>query len=172
MKYLLALSLTALAVSTRLLPHPPDLTPMIAVALFAGTYLEMRFAILVVLVALIASDMCLGLYNPASMAFVYGATLFIATLGFMLRKRVTLKRVAGYSFAGAVIFFIVTNFGVWAVGSLYPHDPAGFAECYLMALPFFGDTLLGTAAGSLGLFGLYGGISRLVFGTESEMETA
>jgi hypothetical protein len=150
--------LAVLAVFSRVIPIAPNFTPVISVALFAGAYVSEKhrgYAALILLGMLLTSDAILGFYDWAMMAFVYGATLLIYPLGFMLSGRVRLGNILGYSLAGAVMFFIITNFGVWLVGRLYPITFAGLIECFALAVPFFGNTLASTLFYSTVLFGLY-----------------
>jgi hypothetical protein len=151
------LLLAALAVAARLLPHPFNFTPLGAMALFGGACLaDKRLALGVPLVALFLSDLCLGFH--AAMPFVYGSFLLIACLGFALRGRRTAVPLAAATLASSLLFFLVTNFGQWLVQiwqpePMYPLTAAGLVECYVKAIPFFGNTLLGDAVFVTALFG-------------------
>lgn len=92
---------------------------------------------------MLLSDAILGFHGL--MAVVYIAFAAIVGIGFVLRDRRSLLRIAGASVAGSVLFFVVTNFGVWMLGSLYPKTVEGLVACYVAALPFFDNTLLGDA---------------------------
>jgi hypothetical protein len=143
--------LLAAAVS-RLLPHPPNFTPVAALALFGGaSFSDKRTAFLVPLAALLLSDLWLGFY--AITPVVYGCFALNVCLGFWLRRRHGLGRIAAAAVTGSVIFFILTNLGVWAFDSLYPKTSAGIAQCYLAAIPFFKNTLAGDLVYSALLFG-------------------
>jgi hypothetical protein len=158
MNIILVLILAVLAVFSRLIPIAPNFTPIISVALFAGAYVNEKhrgYAVLILLGMLLTSDAILGFYDRAMMAFVYGAVLLAYPLGFMLSGKVRLLNTLGYSLAGAMMFFIITNFGVWLVGGLYPLTFAGLAECFVLAVPFFRNTLASTFFYSVALFGLY-----------------
>ena len=129
-----------LAAASRLIPHPPNFTPIAALALFGGaSFADKRAAFLVPLAGLLLSDLVLGFY--ALMPVVYGSFALIVCLGFWLRRQRSVARIAGAAVASAVLFFIVTNFGVWAFGTLYPRTAAGLTECYIAAIPFFQNTL-------------------------------
>src|SRR5215831_20776184 len=129
------------AAASRLLPHPPNLTPIAAMALFGGAYFaDKRLAFLVPLAALLLSDIVMGLYNQIPV--VYGSFALIVCLGFWLQKRRTWLRVASATLVSSVLFFITTNFAVWAFGSLYPKTMKGLLACYVAAIPFFRHTLL------------------------------
>jgi len=167
MNILFALVLILFAAFSRLIPHAPNFTPVISIALFAGAYLQKRFAFLVPIVAMLMSDLLIGFYSPISMAFVYGSLLLIVALGFVTSGKVSMIKVGGYSLVGAVLFFLLTNFGVWIVpNSMYPRTFAGLVECYVMAIPFFGNTLYSTLIYSTVMFGLYEAAERFVFKTQ------
>lgn len=132
----------ALGALLRVVPHLPNFTPIGALALFGSAHGGRRFALLVPLGAMALSDLWLG--GHATLPFVYGAFVLIALLGMRLfRDGVTPARAVGGSLAASMILFLVTNFGVWATGSLYPRTLSGLATCYAMALPFLRNTLLG-----------------------------
>ena len=167
----LALNLTVLtgmilAVALiRLIPHPPNFSPVEAMALFGGAYFARKsLAILVPLIALFVSDLALGLlmggeyfsyFVSAGFWLVYLTIAALAVLGFGLRKHVSVLRVGGYSVASAVIFFLVTNFGVWYGSAFFPQTAAGLAAAYVAGLPFFQNGLLGTLFYATVLFGGY-----------------
>src|SRR5205085_10901463 len=116
------------AAASRLIPHPPNLASITAVALFGGAYLsEKRLAFIVPLAALFLSDLVLGLYSH--MEVVYGSFALVVCVGLLLRKRRSPLRIAGAALASSMLFFINTNFGVWAIGSLYPKAAAGLLTC-------------------------------------------
>jgi hypothetical protein len=155
---------------TRLLPHPPNFTPLGAVALFAGArFGNKRLAFLVPLAALFLSDCALqvitglgwaggwlaqGTGFHRGMGVVYGAVALVTALGLFLpgRRRGPLTVAAG-TLAGSTVFFLVTNFAWWPGYDLYPHTPEGLLLSYTAALPFFGWTLLGDACYATALFG-------------------
>ncbi len=164
MNILFALVLILFAAFSRLIPHAPNFTPLISTALFAGAYLQKRFAFLVPLAALLMSDLVIGFYDFGSMAFVYGSFLLIAAIGLTMNSKVSAARIAGLSLVGAVLFFVVTNFGVWLLpNSMYPKTLAGLVECYIMAIPFFGNTVLSTLVYSAVMFGAYEAAEKFVF---------
>ncbi len=149
MPYVFVLS----AVLLRLLPHPWNLTPMAAMFLFSGaTFPRKRDSLLVPFAALLLSDAAVmyflygGRYGWNSSPYTWTGFLLIGAIGWSLRGRISFGRVAGASLAGSVLFFVVSNFGVWAGGSLYPLTPAGLGNCYVAALPFFRNTVFGDLA--------------------------
>lgn len=146
--------LLALAALSRLLPHPPNFTPIAAMALFGAAVLPRRGPALVLpLVALFLSDIVLGFYSPALMASVYGATLLVGVLGLLLarKSRSSAVGIAGAGLTGSVLFFALTNGVCWWTG--YPHTAGGLAACYTLALPFFRNEAAGTLVYSVLLFG-------------------
>lgn len=164
MGILLALILILFAAFSRLIPHAPNFTPLISIALFAGAYLKKGYAFLVPVAALFLSDVVIGFYGLETMAFVYGTLILIVAMGLLLEKKVSAGKLLGLSLAGAVVFFVTTNFAVWLVpGSIYPKTMAGLAQCYIMAIPFFGNTLLSTLVYSAAMFGVYEAAEKFVF---------
>ncbi len=148
------------AAASRLIPHPPNLASITAVALFGGAYLtNKRLALIVPIAALFLSDLILGFYRH--MEIVYGSFLLVVFLGFWLQRKRSALRIAGAALASSVIFFIVTNFGVWAFESLYPKTAAGLLACYVAAIPFFQNTLVGDALYTAVLFGGFALAERL-----------
>ncbi len=163
MGILLALILILFAAFSRLIPHAPNFTPVISIALFAGAYLKKRYAFLVPVAALLISDLVIGFYGIETMAFVYGTIILIVAMGLLLEKKVSAGKLLGLSMVGAVVFFVTTNFAVWIVpGSIYPKTLAGLAQCYVMAIPFFGNTLLSTLVYSAAMFGVYEAAEKFV----------
>jgi hypothetical protein len=119
----------------RLVPHPPNFAPVTALALFSGVYFTNRVLGLVVpIIAMLISDYFLGFYSISM--WVYISFIFVTLYG-MYSKQIKFKNILFSS----VIFFIVSNFGVWLIG--YPKSLEGLVLCYSMALPFFGYSLLG-----------------------------
>jgi hypothetical protein len=139
-------------VASRLIPHPPNFTPVAALALFGGaSFARKRAALLVPLAGMFLSDLVLGLSRITPV--VYASLALIAGLGFWLRRSPTIPRTLAAAVAGAGLFFVVTNFGVWALGTLYPKTWAGLAECFVAAIPFFRNTLVSDLLYSALLFG-------------------
>lgn len=151
----------AFAALTRLLPHPPNFTAVSALALFAGAQLsDRRLAFFVPLVALFATDLVLGLHS--GMLLVYGCVAAMVLLGGMVGSRPQPLRLAGTAVFGSVLFFVVTNMGVWAMSGLYDMSLAGLAACFVAALPFFQNTLAGDLFFTLALFGGFEWMRRTV----------
>lgn len=166
MRAALLFALIAAAAASRLLPHPPNFSPIEAIALFGGAYfLNRSWAVLAPLVAMFLSDLLLGLmqggiywdyFRSAHFIAIYFCIAISAVLGFGLRGRVRSMPVLGYALAGSLLFFVVTNFAVWLTATdviAHPACSASLASCYVAAVPFFKWTVLGTLFYSALLFG-------------------
>ena len=127
----------ALAIS-RFIPHPPNFTSLLALSFYVPSLLGVRF-IPSLVIGFIVTDLIIGFHNVT--LFTWGSVILI---GFMSKHflSTTISRISG-ALLGACIFFIVTNFGVWSLGS-YGYTFDGFLNCYVMAIPFFGNTIIGT----------------------------
>lgn len=153
----LMVALIGLGVAGRLAWHPLHVAPVAATALLAGFLFRSRIAaVLVPLTALAVSDMVLGYYNPWVMASVYVGLTLPVLLGSVLRAHLSLERLIACSLASSVIFFLMSNGAEWWFGSLYTKDAAGLRDCFLAALPFFRNTLLGDLVYTAILFGGHG----------------
>ena len=160
---LLLAGMILLAALSRLLPHPMNFSPVEAIALFGGAYFAARgWAVAVPLLAMLLSDLILGaslggIYwdymTGLSFWSVYLCIALSTVMGFGLRGRVGAGRVLGYSLAGSVLFFVVTNFFSWFGGSLYPQTFEGLVACYVAAIPFFQNSVFGTLFYAALLFG-------------------
>jgi hypothetical protein len=131
-----------------------NFAPISALALFGGVYLDKKHTFLVPLAAMLVSDYFLGFYP--GMMWVYGSFVAIGVIGLWLRNHQGVATTAAATFCGSLIFFAVTNFGVWISGQVtYPKDVNGLLQCYAAAVPFFRNTLLGDAVYVTVLFGLF-----------------
>ena len=156
-------ALIFVAALTRVIPHPPNFSPIEAVALFGGAYFAKRhWALLVPLLAMFASDLVLGLvkggiywsyFASAGYLLVYACIAMSTLLGFGLRGKVGAGSVLAYSLAGSLLFFVVTNFGAWLSDPFYPKTAAGLVAAYVAGVPFFQWTVLGTLFYAALLFG-------------------
>jgi hypothetical protein len=147
------------AAASRLIPHPPNVTPIAAMALFGGAcFASKRAAFAVPLAALLLSDLVLGLivYGTAIvllMPYVYACFVAATCLGLLIRRRYSPMRIAAAALISSLLFFFVTNFGSWLAYSFYPKTWDGLAACYLAGLPFFRNSLVGDAVCTVILFG-------------------
>ncbi len=168
-----AIILILFAAFSRLLPHPMNFAPITAIALFAGVYLNKRYAIIVPIAALIISDAFIGFYSY--IYWIYGTMIIIALVGMWLKGRVENgtagKKIAyifGTTVAASIIFFIVTNFGVWTSGMFYQMSFKGLIDCYIAAIPFFRNSLAGDLVYVTAMFGVYELVLR--FSNANELE--
>jgi hypothetical protein len=151
----------AAAATLRLVPHPPNFSPIDAMALFSGAYLARRWmAFVAPLAALLVSDLVLGFYN--GMATVYATVALIVVIGWSLSARRTIARTATAALVSSVIFFGITNFGMWLFSGFYPQTSAGLVECYTAAIPFFQNTVAGDLFYTALMFGGFAMAERIV----------
>ena len=143
-----------LAAAPRLIPHPPNFTPIIAIGLFGGAYIQNRsLAVLIPICAMFLSDLFLGLHG--TVYWVYGSLLLVVILGMILINKVNIKNCTAAALSGSFLFFLITNFGVWLTSSYYPKNIEGILSCYTLALPFLGNTLASSLIYSAVMFGGY-----------------
>ena len=148
-KEIFPISLILILAFARLIPHPPNFTPIIAVAIISGYFFKnINLSLLTLLIAMLISDLFIGFYE--NMIFVYVSLLLITFVFHKISNKINFKNLFIYGFAGSLIFFVVSNFGVWALGSpgvydiAYEKSLSGLIECYILAIPFFGNTFLST----------------------------
>ena len=139
MKYLkISIGIFLVLAASRLIPHPPNFTSLIALSFYIPTVLGIRF-LPALLASFVLTDLIIGFHG--TILFTWGSVILIGLISNKFIKN-TLTRISG-ALVGATIFFIVTNFGVWSLGS-YSYTLEGFLLCYTLALPFFGYTLVST----------------------------
>jgi hypothetical protein len=142
------------AAFVRLIPHPPNFAPIAAMALFGGAYFNKKlFAFIIPLAAMFLTDAIIGFYSYAWI--VYLSFALIVVLGIVMLKKVSIKNLILTSLTASISFFAITNFGVWALGTLYPKTPAGLLESYIAAIPFFQNSLIGDLFFVGVMFGVY-----------------
>ncbi len=156
-----------LAAFSRLIPHPPNFAPIGAMSLFGAAYFSRKYLAFVVPIgAMWLSDLLLNnvIYGQYFDHFVwfyngfywtYAAFIFIGLIGFGLLKKVRPVNLLIASLSASVVFFLVSNFGVWASGTMYPNTFSGLMSCYAAGLPFLKNTLIGDLAYSGALFGIF-----------------
>ena len=148
-KEIFPISLILILAFARLIPHPPNFTPIIAVAIVSGYFFKnINLSLLTLLIAMLISDLFIGFYE--NVIFVYASLLLITFVFHKISNKINFKNLFIYGFAGSLIFFAVSNLGVWALGSpgvydiAYEKSLSGLIECYILAIPFFGNTFLST----------------------------
>lgn len=150
-----ALVLVMVGISLRLLPHPPNFTPIVAIALFGGVYLSRKIAFVLPVVAMMISDIFIGSYEISLTLSVYGSFLVMVGIGFWVRKHKKWSTIGGSAIISAVLFFIITNLAVWVFTPWYPKTLGGLVQCFLLAFPFFRNTLSSTLFYTPIFFGIY-----------------
>ncbi|TGM55204.1 hypothetical protein EHQ91_09695 [Leptospira biflexa] len=160
-----AILMVIATVLSRILPHPPNFTPVLAVSLFSGAYLaDRRLALVVPIAAMFVSDLFIGFHDlmPVVYGFMILSVLFGKQIGTSLSKSF------GYTVVGSVLFFVVTNIAVWATSGMYSLDVVGLRQCFVMAVPFFQNSILGDLVYSGILFGAMAFLNRTVFQTAKQ----
>src|SRR5687767_6865022 len=138
----LVLLIILFGIFSRIIPHAPNIAAIGAIMLFGGAYLPKKLFWLPLL-ALLITDYFIGFYG-IDMLYVYGSYLLVGLIGVWLRSRKKPLIVMGSALGSSVLFFLITNFGVWAPpNNWYPHTLDGLLQSYTLALPFFRNTLLG-----------------------------
>ncbi|KKQ26169.1 MAG: hypothetical protein US40_C0003G0021 [Candidatus Roizmanbacteria bacterium GW2011_GWC2_37_13] len=134
------MAIILLAVFARLIPHPPNFAPIGGLALFSGFHFKNKIALLIPILAMLISDVFLGFHN--TIVYVYLSFILTVLVGRLIKNNRWQSLVLASLFS-SVLFFAVTNFGVWASpGSMYPKTLDGLWQSYIMGLPFFRNTLL------------------------------
>jgi hypothetical protein len=162
-------TLIVLSAVLRILPHPWNFTPVGAMALFSGAMFRNRWiAFLLPLASLFAGDVFVGFYRL--MLIVYASFAISVAIGAWLVKYRTAVRIGGAVLLGALQFFVVTNFAMWAMEGFYPKTAAGLRAAYLAGVPFFWNTLAGDALYAGVLFGGYA-LAEKIFLSPREQST-
>ena len=153
------ISLILLSGLVRLFPHPWNFTPLLAACIFSGSKIKpIGLSIFVPLLAIFLGDMIIGFYK--GMVWVYTGYILVIIISILYRKYRTLNSNLLKIFSTSLIFFIISNFGVWIEGLIYPLNYVGLFECYVAAIPFYKNTLIGTILYSGIFFGLANFIER------------
>lgn len=170
-KLLLIILFIAIIFFGRVLPHPYNFTPLIAVTLLSSYAISNRIiAVIVPLLGFWLSDLFMnnviyaGYYSDftifsSGMFWTYGAIVLVGLMGSSFIKKISSGKIVLASLSGSTIFYLISNFGVWAFSPMYAKSIAGLIQCYSLALPFYGSSLIGDLLYSSVLFGAY----QLVF---------
>lgn len=155
LKKVLVLGLFLLVgITSRLLPHPPNFTAVSALLIISSIALNRRYAMLIPLIVMFVTDLILGVHGV--MLFTWGAFAVIGFVSYLaLKDNVSLTRVVATSLFASVFFYLISNFGVWAEGFLYPPTLSGLLQSYYMAIPFFRNTILGDLFYTGVFYGVY-----------------
>lgn len=152
-RILLSVALISFGVLFRLIPHPVNIAPIGAIALFGGSKLPKRYAVSVIVATMLLSDVLIGFHGV--MAYTWGSYLLIALLGGFVLQKTSVIKIGGMALTSSFLFFTISNFGVWLHSGMYTKTIDGLIQCYIMALPFYQNTLIGDVFFSSLLFGGY-----------------
>lgn len=150
---LVALSLICIGVLMRVLPHPANFAPITAIAIFGGSVLPKKLAVWAPLGAMVISDIIIGFYPL--MPLIWACYLGIALMSYRWLRPGNVSRGTALTLGSSAFFYIITNFGVWATSGMYDHTWAGLLRCYVMAIPFFRNSLISDTLYTAALFGAY-----------------
>lgn len=161
-RMIFVISAIFVAAVMRLVPHYPNFTPVAAIAIFGGAYINRKsLAFLLPIIAMFISDMIIGFHT--TMLAVYAGMIASVGIGMMLRNKVKVGNVIIASVSSSLVFFLITNFASWYTGLMpYSKDFAGLMAAYVAGLPFFNTSLLGDLFYSTVLFGSFYLVSRKV----------
>lgn len=158
-RFIFITSAILIAAVSRLFPHIPNFTPIAAMALFGGVYFsDKRLAFVIPLIAMFLSDAAIqliygwGFHN--TMIYVYAGFILTSVIGMIVRRKVSILSIAAGSITASILFFIITNFGVWAASGSQM-GIAGLNATYIMGIPFFAPTLVGDLFFNSVLFGAF-----------------
>ena len=163
-------TLTRIAIPS-LVGHPPNFSGIDAIALFCGAHFNRRLsAMLITLLSVWVGDIVINSYQTGQVTLWYTGFYWqyacyglIALLGSTLLRRATPAKLALSCLGSSILFFTITNFGVWYSGTLYPFTSLGLIECYAAAIPFFKNTLLSDLFFSAVFFGMYAMLTLRIF---------
>jgi hypothetical protein len=152
--------LILIAAISRLFPHAPNFTAVTAMALFAGSVWGLSLAAFVVpLAAMVATDFIFGAHSTT--LYVYGSLIAITAFGAVALKNRKALSILTTTLVSSMLFYVVTNFGVWLEQDLYPKTQEGLVECYVMALPFLRNQVVGDLMFSVAIFACYALLVRV-----------
>ncbi|MBI1985014.1 MAG: hypothetical protein HYS60_02830 [Candidatus Wildermuthbacteria bacterium] len=167
--FIAVITLSSFAV--RVFPHVPNFTPVGALALFVGVYFIKKhwYGIFLPLALMLFSDSVIGFYDFKLMAVVYLSILGYCAFGMLAAKKMRAGALALCAIGGALLFYLATNFAVWAFSPWYPHNLQGLMLSYNLALPFFRYTILGDLFFTGVFFGAYEFSRKYLFCTNSQI---
>ena len=157
-KEIFSIGIVLLLAFSRLIPHPPNFNPIVAVAIMSGYFFRnINWSFIVLLISMLIVDTFIGFYKH--MFFTYLSLFLITFIFFKISYKINLKSLFIFGFLGSLIFYLVSNFGVWASGVIspitnlpYEKNLNGLISCYILAIPFFKNTVLSTVIFSYGAF--------------------
>ncbi len=136
------ITLTIIGIISRLIPHFPNMTPVGATALFSSAKFGMKKGMIILLLTMLITDVLIGLHSV--MWATYGSFMITLCIGWWVQRKYSLSRFLTGTLVSSILFFIITNFAVWLVpNGMYTKNLTGLVHCYIMALPFFRNSLIG-----------------------------
>jgi len=161
--YYAIIGIIILLATARLLPHPPNFTPILGMAVFSGAIISKRLiAYLIPLAAMLLSDLYLGLHS--GIPIIYFSLAVCVLIGTFIEARVTILNSFLSISLGVLVFFLITNLMVWYGSGMYEFSISGLMTCYLMGLPFVQNTFISSLLYGMGAFLIYDIINkRIIF---------
>ena len=139
---MLPVSLILVLSFSRLIPHPYNFTPILAVGIFGGFYFKnFILSLFIVISSMFVGDLVIGFHS--TMIFTYSALAAAVAIGIFIKK-FNFKEIIFSGLSSSVIFFLITNFGSWLTMAMYEKSFTGVLQSYMMGIPFFHNTLLST----------------------------
>ena len=165
--YLSIIGVIVLLASARLLPHPPNFTPILGMAVFSGAIISQRLlAYLIPLAAMLLSDLYLGFHS--SMPIIYFSLAICVLIGTFISPKVSILNSFLCISFGVLVFFLITNFMVWYGSGMYESSISGLMTCYFMGLPFVQNTFISSLLYGMGAFLIFDIINkRIIFGNNA-----
>ena len=147
---------------SRLIPHPPNFTPILGMAVFSGAVINKKiFAYIIPLIAMLVSDLFLGFH--AGMPIIYFSLAICVLIGTFIDSRITIFNSLLCISGGVIAFFLITNFAVWYGSGMYEFSISGLMKSYLMGLPFLQNTFISSLIYGMGAFLIYDIINKHFF---------
>tara|TARA_B100000029_G_scaffold274368_1_gene269183 strand:- start:1339 stop:1851 length:513 start_codon:yes stop_codon:yes gene_type:complete len=140
--YFFPVALILILSFSRVIPHPSNFTPVLAIGIFSGFYFrQLYLSLFIVIFAMFLGDLYLGFHN--TMLFTY-ISLVIAVISGLFIKKFKVSEILYTGLASSAAFFIITNFGAWLTLEMYEKNFVGLLNSYTLAIPFFHNTLIST----------------------------
>ena len=153
------LGLIVLLAFSRLIPHPPNFTPILGMAIFSGAIINRKFvAYLVPLAAMLLSDLYLGFHS--GMPIIYFTLAICVLIGTFIESKVTILNSILVITGGVLVFYLITNFAVWYGSGMYENSFSGLITCYVMGIPFLQNTFFSSLIYGMGAFLIYEMINK------------
>ena len=142
-KEIFSISLVLILAFSRLIPHPPNITPIITVAIMSSfLFRNLYLSLIVLMSSMLLADIFIGFYD--GVFFTYASLVLITFVFSRIKNKINVKNLFIFCFFGSLIFYLVSNFGVWLLSGMYEKNLSGLVSCYVLAIPFFNNTLIST----------------------------